>query len=325
MLTTTATAPLLIKAFEGFRSQTYFDSAGVPTIGFGVTTYSNGDPVMPGDEITEDEAEAELFHHIRNEVEPVMNLHFENLPLQPNQRDALASFLYNLGGNSDKWPSLKKAIEKGKSDEKIADQWMRYTRAGGKVVLGLHRRRLAEVLVWLGIPWQRAVDLSQEAGLDDGWRDYAPQQVSEPEPDAEPVKTGEQIVADLNNAQLQKLGGKPVPMTQITKKVPVEAVEYLEEVDKTPGNITVKRMEDSKRGKGFAKTEQGKQQIIVGAGGSAAVAIGAAEPVVSFVERYSVNTIAIVFLGLTAIGIVTYYWGQWQREKGEDEAEDLLG
>lgn len=190
MLTTTATAPLLIKAFEGFRSQTYFDSAGVPTIGFGVTTYSNGDPVMPGDEITEDEAEAELFHHIRNEVEPVMNLHFENLPLQPNQRDALASFLYNLGGDSNKWPSLKKAIEKGKSDAKIADQWMRYTRAGGKVVLGLHRRRLAEVLVWLGIPWQRAVDLSQEAGLDDGWRDFAPEQVSEPQIDSELFEEG---------------------------------------------------------------------------------------------------------------------------------------
>ena len=71
--------------------------------------------------------------------------------------------------------------------------------------------------------------------------------------------------------------------------------------------------------------EQGKQQIIAGAGGTAAVAIGAAEPVLKVVDRYSINTIAAVFLGLTVVGIITYYWGLWQRQRGEDNATDLLG
>lgn len=342
MLTTTATAPLLIKAFEGIRNQTYFDSAGVPTIGIGTTKYSNGDPVMPGDELTDDEAEAELFHHIRNEVEPVMNLHFENIPLQPNQRDALASFLYNLGGDASKWPSLKKAIEKQQSDEKIADQWMRYTKAGGKVLLGLHRRRLAEVLVWLGIPWQRAVALSQEAGLEDGWRKFAPERVSEPEVDPEVLETDAitdptpdtpLTTKDLNimSEQSLKTGRKmsfePV-MPVGTKELSINtkmAADVPYGIDPEAG---LQPKEESRRVIHYVKKEKGVEMKKVGEGLTVATGIVASANVASEEVRTFFGSLGqigytILFLGL---GLGAVYWGvgfireKWNARK-EIEAE----
>jgi hypothetical protein len=136
--------------------------------------------------------------------------------------------------------------------------------------------------------------------------------------------------ADLNEMQRESLAtGRPidygVPMTKLTKKVPVESVHYLKDEDKSAGSITVKPIEESRRGRGYAKSEMGKQGMIAGAGGSAAVAIGAAEPVVKFVDKYPSNTIAIVFLGLLIFGVGLHYYGRWERSKGEDGAEDLLG
>ena len=349
MLTLTPSALLLIKEWEQFKPQTYFDSAGVPTIGFGITKFSNGDRPAIGDEISEDEAEAELFHYIRNSVEPTLTAHFDGVPLQPNQRDALGSFLYNLGGNAKKWPTLKKLIHAEAPSDAIADQFMKYRKAGGKVLLGLHRRRLAEALVWLGMGWDQASGYARNASLEQDWRAFAPQTIDTPDIDAEifeeleipkrgnamepitdPTPETPLTTADLNNMSLESSKtGRPidygVPLTSMSKKVPVEAVQYLADEDKQPGNITVKRIEDSKRGKGYAKSEMGKSQIIVGAGGTAAAAIGAAEPVVKFVDRYSFNTIATVFIALTVLGVILYAYGKWERERGEDEAEDVLG
>lgn len=182
MLQTTHNAVALIKAWEGFEPSAYFDSAGIPTIGFGTIKFSSGEAVQLGDEITEDEAEQELFHYIRKELEPAMDRHFANAMMQPNQRDALASFLYNLGGDSSSWPTLKKLINGSAPDEEVADQWMKYHRAAGKPLTGLYRRRMAEVLVWFGLAWEQATNAVQNVQLGDNWREFAPSQEVQPEP-----------------------------------------------------------------------------------------------------------------------------------------------
>jgi lysozyme len=46
----------LIKSFEGCKLTAYKCSAGVNTIGFGNTYYTNGNKVKIGDKITQDEA-----------------------------------------------------------------------------------------------------------------------------------------------------------------------------------------------------------------------------------------------------------------------------
>jgi hypothetical protein len=135
---------------------------------------------------------------------------------------------------------------------------------------------------------------------------------------------------DANSMQLESMKtGLPidygVPLTPMTNKVPVEAVEYLEPKDKEPGNVTVKRIEKSKRGKGFAKQQTGKELASVGGIGAAAGIVGAAEPVVKVVDKYPAQTLGYVFAGLMLFGLLYYAYGEWQRQRGEDEAEDLLG
>ncbi|MEL7453572.1 MAG: lysozyme [Pseudomonadota bacterium] len=153
---TTFAAISLIKDFEGFRHDAYFDPVGIPTIGFGTTKYKDGRAVQFGDTITPEIAEEELFFHVREEVEPVLEAQFGGLPLAPNQRDALASFVYNLGGDRDKYPTLYAMIHEGADQEAVAQQLLRYRNAGGKPLLGLYRRRMAEALMWMGLPWERA-------------------------------------------------------------------------------------------------------------------------------------------------------------------------
>jgi hypothetical protein len=228
----------------------------------------------------------------------------------------------------------------------------------GEPMLGLWRRRTMELLLGFGLDWRAGSNVSWEDDPEDvmkqlGWDGTMPtagpahtptrteysydeelfeeleikkrgEVISDPTP-ATPVTT-----ADANAMQLESLKtGLPidygVPMTKLTKKTPVESVHYLADEDKKPGNITVKPIEESQRGKGYAKSEMGKQGMIAGAGGSAAVAIGAAEPVVRFVDKYPSNTIAAVFLLLLIMGVGLHFYGKWQRERGEDSAEDLLG
>ena len=87
----------------------------------------------------------------------------------------------------------------------------------------------------------------------------------------------------------------------------------------------MKPIEDSQRGKGYAKTQTGKEPGAAGVIGTGAVAVGAVEPVVAFVDKYPKDTILWVFVVLSILGFGYYMYGRWQRTKGEDEAKDLLG
>lgn len=237
MMTTTPTALLLIKAWEGFKTQAYLDSAGIPTIGFGTIKYSNGDSVMLGDEITDDEAEQELFHYIRDELEPSMERHFGDAALQPNQRDALASFLYNLGGNEQAWPTLKRLINSAASVDKIADQWMKYHRAGGRALKGLYRRRMAEVLVWMGMGWEAATDIVQNVELGDDWRDFAPNVTVQPEPFESEIF--EEVASDRNAPPEPIIDTPVIEESMPAPKAPKRPVEPFRDFDpaEQPKNI----------------------------------------------------------------------------------------
>ena len=157
---TTPQAVDVIKAFEGFRPEPYYDSAGVITIGYGTArTYKDGHPIQLGDQIDEPSAELELVGHVRENVEPAMARIFSGVPLTFPQRDALASFVYNLGGgNPKKYETLVRLIKDRRPDAEIMDQLVKYRLAGGRRQLGLYRRRLAECCVWLGKPWEPAMN-----------------------------------------------------------------------------------------------------------------------------------------------------------------------
>ena len=131
----------LIKGFEGKRLNAYDDGVGVWTIGFGTIKYPNGVRVKKGDTCTEAQAES----YLKNDL-----VKFENainrlvkVPLNQNQFDALSSFTYNLGETNLSSSTLLKKLN-AKDYAGTADQFLRWNKAGGKVMNGLTRRREAE-------------------------------------------------------------------------------------------------------------------------------------------------------------------------------------
>jgi len=121
-----------IKSFEGFNEKAY-DDYGQKSIGYG-TRAKKGETM-----ITPEEADARLASELAVHRKRVID-HAEkhNMELTPNQIDALTSFDYNTG-------AINKLTDGGKrSKEQIAEMILKYTKAGGKELAGLVRRRKAE-------------------------------------------------------------------------------------------------------------------------------------------------------------------------------------
>lgn len=129
----------LIKKYEGFSSKPYLCPAGVATIGYGTTHYSNGTKVTMQDKpISKEEADALLLHYVINEIEP----YIRDLSLTDNQREALQSLIYNIGAQAFLKSKCYKAIKNG--DMCTAYVEWDWIKAGGKVLPGLIKRRAEE-------------------------------------------------------------------------------------------------------------------------------------------------------------------------------------
>ena len=133
----------LIKSFEGFYSKPYLDPIGIPTIGYGATYYPNKKKVTMKDKpLTEKEASdllKEMMVTYENDVKRLVKRE-----LNQNQFDALVSFTYNLGSANLGKSTLLKKINANPYDKTIKDEFLKWNKAGGKVLNGLIRRRNAE-------------------------------------------------------------------------------------------------------------------------------------------------------------------------------------
>jgi lysozyme len=133
----------LIKKFEGFYADSYLCPAGVPTIGFGSTMWSDGKKVKLGQRISMEEAEKLLMWEITNKAIalPVMSVN-------QNMFDAIVSFVYNLGLGAFLRSTLYKKIQQNPFDESIRNEFMKwsYAKVKGemKQLKGLMKRRTAE-------------------------------------------------------------------------------------------------------------------------------------------------------------------------------------
>lgn len=135
----------LLANFEGLRTKAYPDPATGDepwTIGIGTTIYPSGIKVRKGDVCTVQQAYDYArwdIANIEDDIDRVLKV-----SLNQNQRDAVISFVYNLGiGNFSKSTLLKK-INKNPNDPSIRAQFMVWNKAGGKVLRGLTLRREAE-------------------------------------------------------------------------------------------------------------------------------------------------------------------------------------
>ena len=132
----------MIKEFEGLRLESYQDSVGVWTVGWGHT----GKHVHEGMHITEKEAEQLLVQDLERFERCVG--HMASIPLTQGQFDALISFSLNLGCQALKKSTLLKRINKHRFAE-AAGEFHRWNHAGGHVLAGLTRRRKNEKEMFL--------------------------------------------------------------------------------------------------------------------------------------------------------------------------------
>jgi lysozyme len=136
----------LIKEFEGFRTNAYLCPANVWTIGYGNTFYDNGIKVKKGDRITEAEAERLLKITVESFADQVNKL--ISVPVTSNQFSALVSLAYNIGVGAFARSTLLKLLNQKLYDQS-ADQFMVWSRAGGRTLEGLRRRRSRERQLFL--------------------------------------------------------------------------------------------------------------------------------------------------------------------------------
>lgn len=136
----------LIKEFEGCKLTAYQDSVGVWTIGYGWTQPVDGTPIRAGMTIKQETAERLLKTGLVSYESDVSRL--VKVGLSQGQFDALVSFTYNLGARSLSTSTLLRKLNAG-DYAGAADEFLRWNKAGGKVLNGLTRRREAERALFL--------------------------------------------------------------------------------------------------------------------------------------------------------------------------------
>jgi len=132
-----------LKEKEGYRDKAYQDQAGVWTIGYGRTTNPDGSPIKPGQTTSKEKEDSWLNKRAASEraaVEKYAEKH--GYDWSEGQKDALASFRYNVG-------NLDQLTQGGKrSNDEIVQALPQYNKAGGEVSEGLVNRRNAELQMW---------------------------------------------------------------------------------------------------------------------------------------------------------------------------------
>lgn len=134
----------LCRRFEGFRAKPYLCPAGVPTIGYGSTYYSDGKKVTLQDPpITEVEARVLLMSELNHTYLLGVLRMCPGLVTEPRKLNAIVDFTYNLGVGRLQTSTLRRKIN-AQDWEGAKEQLMLWTRGGGKVLPGLVKRRQAE-------------------------------------------------------------------------------------------------------------------------------------------------------------------------------------
>ncbi len=134
----------LIKLSEGFMAKAYPDpgTGGDPwTIGYGHTSLAGPPMVRKGDVITRPAAERVLATDVDKFSRGVAAL--IRAKLNDNQFSAIVSFAYNVGLGNLRKSSVLAAVNAGRLDL-VPPRLMTWTKAAGRVLPGLVRRRAAE-------------------------------------------------------------------------------------------------------------------------------------------------------------------------------------
>lgn len=137
-------AAAICRPFEGLRLRPYICPAGYPTIGYGTVYKPDGTRVTMDDPpITKETAEEWLLHELRHNYVAGVLKASPHLIAYPTILGALGDFAYNLGVSRYRASTLRRRVE-AKDWEGAKAELMKWTRADGRVLPGLVRRRKAE-------------------------------------------------------------------------------------------------------------------------------------------------------------------------------------
>ena len=148
----------LIKHWEGVRYRPYTCSARLFTIGVGHVLYPDQGrlpldqrdayPLAPEDNRTFSKAEVDGLLSADLQRFEVGVARLFPLVLTQNQNDALVSFAFNLGLGGLQRSTLRSKVLRGETQE-AADEFLKFTRGGGKILPGLVKRRRDERALFL--------------------------------------------------------------------------------------------------------------------------------------------------------------------------------
>lgn len=142
-LSLSATALVSLALHEGYREDAYIPVPGdVPTIGFGTT-----EGVKPGDKITPEKALARALKDAQKFEGALKQC--VTVPLHQHEYDAYISFSYNVGSGAFCGSTLVRKLNAGDYTG-ACTELLRWTRAGGKVLPGLVKRRQDEYRKCMG-------------------------------------------------------------------------------------------------------------------------------------------------------------------------------
>lgn len=132
-----APAVHLIEEFEGCVLHAYRDPVGIWTIGYGTTR-----GVRPGEVITKAQAVELMLGDMKLCADAIGK--FVTVPLRSNELCALISLSYNIGIGGLHKSTLVRKLNAGSPHIEVADEFLKWVHAGGRVLSGLVRRRRAE-------------------------------------------------------------------------------------------------------------------------------------------------------------------------------------
>lgn len=142
-LSLSASALVGIALHEGYRSNAYDDGVGVSTVGFGTT-----EGVKPGDTITVERALVRLnadAERMQQELRECIG----DVPMYQREWDAVTSWAYNVGTGAACRSTLVRKLQARDYSDACAEL-LRWTRAGGRELRGLVKRRQAEYRQCMG-------------------------------------------------------------------------------------------------------------------------------------------------------------------------------
>jgi lysozyme len=148
----------LIKHWEGVRYRPYICSARLHTIGVGHVLYP-AQGALPLDQRDAFQLKPEDNRTFsKEEVDGILGLDLQRFEagiaklfpvvLTPGQNDALVSFGFNLGLGGVQRSTLRQKVLRGEIEE-AADEFLKFTRGGGKILPGLVKRRQDERALFL--------------------------------------------------------------------------------------------------------------------------------------------------------------------------------